>query len=52
MLKALKTTCDDLKTEITTMKRDVDKLTKEKAVYEDYVEGNITKKVTRSLLAK
>ena len=52
VLKALKHTCDDLKTEITAIKRDVNKLNKEKAVYEDYVEGNITKKVTRNLLAK
>jgi hypothetical protein len=32
------------------MKRDVDKMTKDKNHYEDYLEGNITKKVTRNLL--
>ena len=50
VLKALKHTCDDLQTDITKMKRDVDKMTKDKNHYEDYLEGNITKKVTRNLL--
>jgi len=50
VLKALKNTCADLKTEIVTMKREVGKLNKEKAVYEDYVESNISKKVCRNLL--
>jgi hypothetical protein len=34
------------------MKRDNDKLTKDKGHYENYLEGNITKKVTRNLLNK